>query len=97
MSLQELSSEIQVRFGRGGWVGPINFRRGTMKRIILAAAALGFIATPALADFWIVREGPTGPCRIVDVKPTDSKIIIVGNKAYKVRADADKDLAVVCK
>jgi hypothetical protein len=69
-----------------------------MKTNLLAAAvALSAFATPAFADFWIVREGPTGPCRIVDVKPTDTKIVVVGNKAFKVRAEAEKELAVVCK
>ena len=69
-----------------------------MKATLLAATvAVAAFATPALADFWIVREGPTGPCRIVDVRPTDTKIVIVGNKAYKVRDEAEKELAVVCK
>jgi hypothetical protein len=66
-------------------------------KMLTVAATLVAFATPALADFWIVRDSPTGSCRIVDVKPTDTKIIVVGNKAYKVRGDADKDLAVVCK
>jgi hypothetical protein len=74
-----------------------------MKKKLLSAtvAALGVaaIATPALADFWIVREGPTGKCMVVDRKPTDSKIIIVGGngKVYTTRADAEKELTVVCK
>jgi len=68
-----------------------------MKTTIFAAAILGLLATPALADFWIVREGPTGPCRVVDVKPTDTKIIVVGNKVYKVRDEAQREMAVVCK
>jgi hypothetical protein len=66
-------------------------------RLLAATFALAAFATPALADFWIVREGPTGPCRIVDVRPTDTKIVIVGNKAYKVRDEAQKEMAVVCK
>jgi hypothetical protein len=68
-----------------------------MTKAILAAAILGIAATPALADFWIVREGPSGPCRIVDVKPTDTKIVIIGNKAYKVRDEANREMALVCK
>jgi hypothetical protein len=74
-----------------------------MKTKLLSAtvAALGIaaIATPALADFWIVREGPAGKCMVVDRKPTDSKIIIVGGngKVYTTRADAEKELTVVCK
>ena len=69
-----------------------------MKTKLLAAtiAAVAF-ATPALADFFIVREGPTGQCRIVETRPTDTKIMVVGNKAYKVRAEAEKELTVVCK
>jgi hypothetical protein len=68
-----------------------------MKTLIATAAVLTAFATPVLADFWIVREGPTGPCRIVETRPTDTKMIVVGNKAYKVRAEAEKELAVVCK
>jgi hypothetical protein len=74
-----------------------------MKAKLLSATVAAFgiaaIATPALADFWIVREGPTGKCMVVDRKPTDSKIIIVGGngKVYTTRADAEKELTVVCK
>ena len=74
-----------------------------MKTKLLSAtvAALGIaaIATPALADFWIVREGPTGKCMVVDRKPTDSKVVIVGGdgKVYTTRAEAEKQLTVVCK
>ena len=66
-------------------------------KILAAAIAATACATPALADFWIVREGPTGPCRIVETRPTDTKIVIVGNKAYKVRDEAEKEMVVVCK
>ena len=66
-----------------------------MKLLAGAIAATAF-ATPAFADFFIVREG-TGPCRIVETRPTDTKIIVVGNKTYTVRAEAEKEMAVVCK
>jgi hypothetical protein len=67
--------------------------RTTMLAVAIAATAF---ATPAFADFFIVREG-TGPCRIVEVRPTDTKIVVVGNKTYTVRAEAEKEMAVVCK
>jgi hypothetical protein len=67
-----------------------------MKVIFATAVALSAIATPALADFWIVREG-TGPCRIVETRPTDTKIVVVGGKTYTVRTEAEKEMAVVCK
>jgi hypothetical protein len=69
-----------------------------MKKIFIATViAVGTFATPALADFFIVREGPTGPCRVVETRPTDTKIVVIGNKAYKTRAEADKEVTVVCK
>jgi hypothetical protein len=66
-------------------------------KMLAAAIAATAFATPALADFFIVREGPSGPCRVVETRPTDTKIVVVGNKAYKVRAEAEKEIAVVCK
>ena len=57
-----------------------------MKLLAVAIAATAF-ATPAFADFFIVREG-TGPCRIVETRPTDTKIMVVGTKTYTVRAEA---------
>jgi len=67
------------------------------KLLLTAAVAATAFATPALADFFIVREGPTGPCRIVETRPADTKIVIVGNKVYKERAEAEKELTIVCK
>ena len=66
------------------------------KMMILAALAAAAYATPALADFFIVREG-TGPCRVVETRPTETKIVVVGNKVYKTRAEADKEVTTVCK
>jgi hypothetical protein len=68
-----------------------------MKKLIVAASLIGFVATPALADFYIVRESPTADCKIVETKPADSKIIVIGDKVYKTRDEATKELAVVCK
>jgi hypothetical protein len=67
------------------------------RKLMIAAIAAAAFTTPALADFFIVREGPTGPCRIVETRPSDTKIVVVGDKAYKVRAEAERELAVVCK
>jgi hypothetical protein len=38
-------------------------------KLLAAAVAISAFATPALADFWIVREGPTGKCTIVENPP----------------------------
>jgi len=68
-----------------------------MKRILLAAVAVGVLSTPALADFWIVRDSPTAECRIVETKPADTKVTVVGNTLYKTRDEATKQLTTVCK
>ena len=69
-----------------------------MKKLLIASVVLAAFATPALADFWIVRDTPTGPCRIVDVKPTGTAIIVGGEgRVYTTRAEAEKEMAVVCK
>ena len=46
-----------------------------------------------------MREGATGKCMVVDRKPTDSKMIVVGGdgKLYATRAEAEKQVAVVCR
>ena len=79
------------------FINPKNSREEAMKKIILAAGIAVVCTTPALADFFIVREGPTGACRVVETRPTDTKIVVVGNKVYKVRAEAEKEIAVICK
>jgi hypothetical protein len=43
-------------------------------KVLAAVAALVAFSTPALADFFIVRDGPSGPCRVVETRPTDTKI-----------------------
>ena len=68
------------------------------QKLVLAAIAVTVFATPALADFWIVRDSPTANCRVVEQKPTDTKITIVGgNKVYTTRSEAEREIAVVCK
>jgi hypothetical protein len=69
-----------------------------MKSKLLIAGALAAAAytTPALADFYVVREG-TGPCRVVETRPTDTKTIVVGNKVYKTHDEAQKQVTTICK
>jgi hypothetical protein len=69
-----------------------------MKKLLIGGAiAAATFVTPALADFYVVREGTSGPCRVVETRPTDTKIVIVGDKVYKTRAEAEKEVTVVCK
>jgi hypothetical protein len=65
--------------------------------VLFGAAAALSSAAPAFADFYIVRESPAGPCRIVDSKPADSKSIVGGDRSYTDRAVAEKEMPLLCK
>jgi hypothetical protein len=64
--------------------------------LIVSAVAVAAYASPALADFYVVREG-TSQCRVVETRPTDTKTVVVGNKVYKTRDEAQKEITTVCK
>jgi hypothetical protein len=66
------------------------------KLLIASAVAVAAYATPALADFYVVREG-AGQCRVLETRPTDTKTVVVGNKVYKTRGEAQKEITTVCK
>ncbi len=34
--------------------------------------------------------------RVVETRPMDSKVVMLGDRAYKVRAEAERELATVC-
>ena len=66
-----------------------------MRAKILAAAVLvTAFATPAFADFWIVQDSGTKKCTIVEKKPTDKKVVVVGGdgKVYTTRAAAETEM-----
>ncbi len=68
-----------------------------MLRSFVIAGLLVSVAAPAFAaEFFIVR-GPDKKCQIVEKRPTDTKVVIVGDKAYVSRDEAQKQLTVVCK
>jgi hypothetical protein len=68
-----------------------------MIKYVLSAALLVGVTAPAFAaEFFIVR-GADKKCQIVEKRPTDTKMVIVGNKAYVTRDEAQKELAMVCK
>jgi hypothetical protein len=65
--------------------------------LLLAAASALAATAPAAADYYIVRESPAGPCRIVDNKPTDSKTIVGTDRYYTDRTAAEKEMPLLCK
>jgi len=71
-----------------------------MKKNLLLATALMIASTiPSFAaDYYIVREGSTGPCKIVESRPTDTRMVVVGgDKVYTTEEEAQRQMAVVCK
>ena len=68
-----------------------------MIRYVLPVTLLIGATAPAFAaEFFIVR-GPDKKCQIVEKKPTDTKVVVIGNKAFVSREEAQKQLTVVCK
>ncbi len=65
--------------------------------VLLAAAAALPAAAPAYANYYIVRESPAGPCRIVDGKPADSTRIVGTDRYYTDRSVAEKEMPLLCK
>jgi hypothetical protein len=67
-----------------------------LRSIVIAGLLVGVAAPAFAADFFIVR-GPDKKCQIVEKRPTDTKLVIVGEKVYVSRDEAQKQLALVCK
>ena len=68
-----------------------------MTRYALFAAAVVAIATPALAAEWFIVRGPDKQCRVVEKRPTEKTIVVIGDRAYVTREEADRQVKVVCK
>lgn len=66
------------------------------KYVLPIALLIGATAPAFAAEFFIVR-GPDQKCKIVETRPTDKTVTIIGDKAYVTREEADKQMAVVCK
>jgi hypothetical protein len=47
------------------------------------------------ASFYIVR-GLDDTCSVVDVRPVDRTILVVGNKGYDTRDEAEAEIKVLC-
>ena len=67
-----------------------------IKYVLTAALLVGATAPAFAAEFFIVR-GSDKKCQIVEKRPTDKTVVVIGDKAYVSRDEAQKQLAVVCK
>jgi hypothetical protein len=68
-----------------------------MLRYLLAASVLAGSVVPVLAAEYFIVRGPDKKCKVVETRPTDKTIVVVGDKAYVSREEATKQLTVVCK
>jgi SepF-like predicted cell division protein (DUF552 family) len=68
------------------------------QRILLTAVFVIAVASPALADWWIVRASD-GKCIVVDIEPTgkDKNLTKVGKDVYQTSEEAEADVKHLCK
>jgi len=67
-----------------------------LKYVLPLALLVGATAPAFAAEFYIVR-GADKKCTIVETRPTDKSMVVIGDKAYVTRDEATKQMAVVCK
>ena len=67
-----------------------------LKYALPVVILIGATAPAFAAEYYVVR-GPDKKCKVVETRPTDKTVVVVGDKAYVTREEATKQLAVVCK
>jgi hypothetical protein len=67
-----------------------------VKYVLPIVLLIGATAPAFAAEFYIVR-GPDKKCTIVETRPTDKTMVVIGDKAYVTHDEATKQMAVVCK
>ena len=69
-----------------------------MLKYVIAIAVVAGAAMPALAakEYFVVR-GPDEKCKVVETRPTEKTVVVVGDKAYVTREEAEAQVKVVCK
>jgi len=69
-----------------------------MLKYVLPLAALTAMTAPAFAaEYYVVRDPDTKKCRVVESRPADAKIVVMGNKAFVTKDEAEKQITVLCK
>jgi len=65
-----------------------------MKAFVVAAAMAAWV-TPALADYYIIQEPTTKRCRIVEERPAPGVGIVIGERGFGVRTEAESRMRTV--
>jgi hypothetical protein len=55
------------------------------------------LITPALSQqFYIVQNPSTKQCTVVEEKPTDTSVTVMGNRVFTSRSEAQSAIRTVC-
>lgn len=66
--------------------------------LLVSSSVLLNAVAPAFGDYYIVRQTPVGPCKVVGQQPADTKMIVGGaHRYYKSEAAARKELPLLCQ
>ena len=68
-----------------------------MLRYVFALGVVVGVAAPALAAEYYVVRGPDKKCKVVETRPVDKTVVVVGDKVYVTRQEAEAQVKVVCK
>lgn len=67
-----------------------------MRKFLIAGAIVGGLIVPAAAqtvtEYYIVRNPETKRCTIVTERPTATTTVIVGDRGFKTRTEAESGL-----
>jgi hypothetical protein len=66
-----------------------------MKAILAGAVLAAALVSPALADYFIVQDAATKRCTIVEQRPAPGLGVIVGDRGFGVRLDAENHMKTV--
>ena len=67
-----------------------------LKYVLSTALVVGFAVPAFAAEYFIVR-GPDKQCRVVEKRPTEKTIVVIGDRAYVTKEEATKQVSIVCK
>jgi hypothetical protein len=67
-----------------------------IKYLVTVTILIGSATAATAAECFIVR-GPDKKCKVVEKRPTEKTVTVIGDRAYVSREEATKQVAVVCK
>jgi hypothetical protein len=65
-----------------------------MRTILAGVALAAVVATPALADFYVIQDPTTRRCTIVEQRPAPGIGVVIGNP-FGVRVEAENHMRTV--